>query len=425
MLKTFAIFQNPLFTKLFFANFSSQMGSVIGITAFMFYLLDRFAENPAYATVSELMYALPALAVFFLVGVIADRMDRQMIAKNCDWICFGLTLLLLAALKIGMISLIFAVLFLRSGVQKFFAPAQSSILQGVLGKDDYTSAAGLNQMVQSLFMLAGNGLGVFFYWKLGIYGAIAVDALSFIISGLLISFCRIPEKVRMPNGGHTFRDLDIKLVLNDFKQGMKYIWNFKLLLSLLSGFCIFGIVNGGFSVMPIFILKYKLEPVHYEEYSIILGVIFGTGILIGSFAASSFARKTKLMNCLIVGLVFSGAFVVLSSFAGGTPWFLAAILGAAFFLPFCNIALGGWMPRIVDPKMMGRVQGWITPLMMLSQSLMLGFISFAFPRFISIEGLYWITGGSLMLVSLIYAYLLPKYAEDPQGGMKPAQNRAV
>lgn len=65
-MKKFAeIFKNTSFTRLFIANVTSQMGSVIGLTAFMFYILDRFSEQPAYATVTELMFSLPTLAVFF------------------------------------------------------------------------------------------------------------------------------------------------------------------------------------------------------------------------------------------------------------------------------------------------------------------------------------------------------------------------
>jgi len=44
-------------------------------------------------------------------------------------------------------------------------------------------------------------------------------------------------------------------------------------------------------------------------------------------------------------------------------------------LPLIHIAIGGWMPSIIAPEMMGRVQGWINPLMMLAQSITLGVIS--------------------------------------------------
>lgn len=96
------------------------MGGTIGITALMFYLLNRYSEKPAYATVTELMLSLPTLAVFFLVGVFADRLDRQRVAKNCDWICAVLSILMLLALVIDVMPIVFTLLFLRGAVKSFF-----------------------------------------------------------------------------------------------------------------------------------------------------------------------------------------------------------------------------------------------------------------------------------------------------------------
>ncbi|TYR74951.1 MFS transporter [Rossellomorea vietnamensis] len=406
------IFQNPTFTKLFFANFTSHMGSVIGLTAFMFYLLDRFSEQPFYATLTEMMYSVPTLAVFFLVGVLADRMDRKKIAYYCDTISAVLSVVFLGAIFIGWMPFIFFILFLRSAVQKFFFPAEQGILQGVLSKDDYSTAAGLNQMVMSLFMLLGNGIAILIYWLAGIYGAVVVDALSFIISAILIKRCQVPVEARLPNGPHKLKDLSFSFIMKDFKLGMLYIFNHKLLMSLIGGFFVFGVVNGGFSVMPIFILKYKLAPEMYEEYSILLGIAFGAGVLIGSVIASMLTQKFKFHQLIVAGLTISGSFIILSSFATSTWVFLSVIFLAALGLPLVNIAIGGWMPSIIEPKMMGRVQGWISPIMMLSQSITLGFIAVSFPAILSIEMLYWIVGGSLMLVGVFYTIILPKFMKE-------------
>ncbi|MCA0149123.1 MFS transporter [Rossellomorea vietnamensis] len=414
MKKMIEIFKNPIFLKLFFANFTSHMGSVIGLTAFMFYLLDRFSEQPMYASITEVMYSLPTLLVFFLVGVFADRLDRQKIAYHCDTISAILTLLLFGAIFIGWLPLIFTVLFLRSGVQKFFFPAEQGILQGVLSKDDYSTAAGLNQMVMSLFMLLGNAVAIFVYWTTGIYGAIAVDFVTFVISAILIKKCLIPEEVRLPNGKHSWKDLNIQSVTKDFTEGMKYIFNHKLLLSLIGGFIVFGIVNGGFAVIPIFILKYKLAPDSYEEYSILLGVAFGAGVLIGSIFSSMLTQKFKFHVLIVAGLVISGTFIIAASFAPTTWLFLMIIFIAALGLPLVNIAIGGWMPSIIDPKMMGRVQGWINPLMMLSQSITLGVIAMTFPSVITVEMLYWLVGGCLIIVAVFYTIILPKYVKEEE-----------
>jgi MFS transporter, DHA3 family, macrolide efflux protein len=388
------------------------MGSTIGLTAFMFYLLDRFSSQPAYATITELMFSLPTLAVFFLVGVFADRMDRQKIAYYCDWINASLSLCLIGAIFIGWMPIIFLVLFTRSAVSKFFYPAESALVQGILKKEDYTTAAGLNQVVMSLFMLFGNGLGVFAYWSIGVYGAIIVDTLTFIVSAYFIKSVNIPVEVRLPNGNHTLKDLKFSVVLKDFKLGISYILSHKLLRTLLVGFFVFGIVNGGFSVIPIFMLKYKLAPESYEQWSIWVGIIFGVGVMLGSFLASLFTNRVKLYQMIIYGLFITGGFTILSSFTDNIYMFLGILFLSSLGLPFINIGIGGWMPKIIDPKMMGRVQGWINPLMMLSQSVTLGFIAVAYPNILTIPMLYWIVGGCLMIVGVFYLFTLSKHETE-------------
>ncbi|TKC18120.1 MFS transporter [Robertmurraya kyonggiensis] len=402
------IFQNRNFTKLFLANFTSQLGSTIGLTAFMFYLLDRFTDQPAYATITELMFSLPTLAVFFIVGVLADRMDRQKIAYYCDWISALLSLSLIITIYIGWMPLIFVVLFLRSAVLKFFFPAENGIVQGILKEDNYTTAAGLNQLVGSLFMLFGNGLGIFAYWSVGIYGALIVDFLSFIGSALLIRACKIEREVRLPNGEHRLKDLKFKMILEDFKIGFLYMMKHKLLKNLMIGFIVFGVVNGGFSVMPVFILKYKLAPETYEELSIVIGIVFGVGVLIGSFVASLLSQKLKLYQLINIGLLLTGSIIITASLPNNITVFMIVLFFAALGLPFVNVGIGGWLPSIIDPKMMGRVQGLMNPLMMLAQSLTLGFITVSFPTILSIEMIYWLVGGCLVLVGIFYMITLPK-----------------
>ncbi|MET3698644.1 MFS transporter [Bacillus oleivorans] len=410
MKKILGLFQNQTYRNLFLANVLSQLGSIIGMTAFTLYLLDRFSSQPAYATITEMMYSLPTLFVFFLVGVFADKLDRQRIAYSCDLICAALSLALLLAISTGWMPLVFFFLFLRSAVQKFFFPAEHSMVQGILKSEDYATAAGLNQMVNSLFMLFGSGIGVVLYWTIGLYGAIIIDATTFIISAFLIRKLSIKESVRLPNGKHSLKDINYPFIYESFKEGLVYILKHKLLLTLIFGFFLFGIVNGGFSVMTLFILKYKIAPDSYEELSAILGIIFGAGALMGGFLASVWSQKMKLYKMAILGLLLSGAFTFASAFATSF-WVLASLFFCVgFVLPLVNVGIGGWMPSIVDPKMMGRVQGWISPLTMLAQSMMLGFIAFSFPAYISIEVLYWIVGTSLMIVGVFYGVKLPKYA---------------
>jgi MFS family permease len=397
---------------LFFANFTSQLGSVVGMTAFMLYLLRRFSHQPVYATITELMYSLPTLVVFFLVGVVADRVNRKKVAYYCDYISAVLSLALLISVMNGFIVLTFAILFLRSGISKFFQPAETALLQGILKKDEYAVSAGLNQMISSIFMLFGGAIGTFVFWNLGIEAAIITDVVSFLLSGLLISACKIPAEVTNPNGNHSLRDLNVKIVFKDFKEGFLYIINYPLLRSLIVAFILFGVINGGFAVMPMFIMKYKFAPDSYEEMMIYVGIVFGVAVLAGSILGSILVKKFSLQNLIIIGLISTGLGVFAAGFSPNIILYFTSIGFAGLALPICNIGMGGWFPQIVDRKMMGRVQGWINPINMLFHSLTLGVIALIYPTYLKIEWIHAIVGISLAIVGVYFAIILPKFNEE-------------
>lgn len=147
------LFRNPTFLKLFLATFTSQLGNVVGNMAFAYYMVDRFSNQPSLASMAELMYSLPTLAVFWIVGVVADRFDRKHIATYSDWIRALLTLLLLLFVHYDVLFMCFLILFLRSSISKFFGPAEMGLLQGSIGQDQYVHASGLIQIISGVFML--------------------------------------------------------------------------------------------------------------------------------------------------------------------------------------------------------------------------------------------------------------------------------
>ena len=52
-----------------------------------------------------------------------------------------------------------------------FSPSEQSMIQGVVESDQYGAAAGINQMVNSLYALFGVGIATMVYWTLEFTGA--------------------------------------------------------------------------------------------------------------------------------------------------------------------------------------------------------------------------------------------------------------
>ncbi|MWV46415.1 MFS transporter [Paenibacillus sp. HJL G12] len=401
------LFRNSIFVRMFLAAFASQLGTMVGTMAFAFYLIDRFSNQPTYATVAEMMYSLPTLVVFLFIGVLADRLDRKRIAVLSDWIRAGLSLVLLLAVHEDWIVAAFAILFLRSAISKFFAPAEMSLLQGIMKPEQYVQASSLNMSIMGIFMLFGMSMGSAAYYYLGIEGAIIIDTVSFIISGLLLAFCHFPLHVRQPNGKAKLKDLNMKSILTDFGSGFKYIVRNRLLLAIVLGFFFFGIVNGVFSILPLFTMKYKLSPDHYQVYTPLVMVFLGIGYLIGSAISTPLIKKVGKVTVLITGLFLVGILtIILGSFAYIQLYLGIAVLLGIILGPI-NVVLGGWMPELVEPQSMGRVSAWIEPLSTTGQALALGFVAIFFPALVSVTALYWILAASIFIVSVYYLMVLP------------------
>jgi len=408
------IFKNKNYIKVFSASFLSQMGTVIGVIALAFYLLDHFSNQPQYATIAELMYSFPTLVLFFIVGVVADRIDRQKIAFYCNGINFVLSLFLLVAVSLNFIPIIFALLALRSGVSKFFGPAETGLIQGILNEDQYTQAAGLNQMIMSLFIIFGNALGALVYWNLGIKGAISLDAVSFFIAGILIRSCLFDFHTRLPNGEIDIKKMPIREIVSDFKKGFLYILDNKLLLAIIRGAIMVGLVNGGFALMPIFLLKYKLASETYQSKAIFMGLIFGCGILLGTLLIMYVSKKIQIYKIIILGFFLTGVLTITAGFASSVTMFFIIWFFIASIFGMVNVAFFGWIPKLVDPKLMGRIQALIDPILALSHSLMLTLVAFFFPKYIKVEIPFYFLGGGLVLFGIFYLLTLPMLASKQE-----------
>ncbi|WP_128895496.1 MFS transporter [Longirhabdus pacifica] len=407
------LFKNKQFVKLFCGSFLSQMGSIIGNAAIAFYLLDVFTSQPGLATLAELMYALPTIFVFLFVGVIADKLDRKKIAIYSDWIRAGLTALLIAAVMMNWLFLVFVLLFVRAGISKFFMPAEIGMVQGVVSKEAYQQAAGLNQMVYSIFMIFGVGLGALAYRTIGIQGALVIDGLSFIASAFFIQTCNVPLEARQPNGKYKLKDISFRSSWEDFKSGVSYVWNNKLLLSILSGFFLFGLINGAFAVLPMFTMKYKLAPEQFEWYAALFSICLGVGIFIGSMVTAVFMKKVKPYQIIIASLFITTILVVFLALSSEIWVYLCFAFGLGFILAPMNIAISGWILSLVESTHIGRVEGLIDPSLMLSQSIMLGAIAVAFPNIISsVDVIYFVLAALFLVVSLYYAIKLPSLVRN-------------
>ena len=135
-------------------------------------------------------------------------------------------------------------------------------------------------------------------------------------------------------------------------------------------------------------------------------VFLGIGFLLGILGPLLIRRFTRT-PILISGLFMASLLLVGLGTAERIEVYFILVLLAGIAIAPINIALGSWMPELVPPQNMGRVNSLIEPVMMLGHSLALGGVALAFPVWISVTWSHYILAICSMGVSFFYLSTLP------------------
>jgi hypothetical protein len=171
------------FRALWIADAQSSSGDQLARVALSVLVFERTGS----ASVTALVYALtfaPAIVGGALLGGLADRLPRRTLMVACD--------LLRAALLGAMASpglsvpAIAVLLVLAVLVGQPFAAAQAALLPEILAGDRYVVGSGLRMLTGQLAQLVGFAGGGIAIAAIGPRAGLAVDAVTFAVSALLI-----------------------------------------------------------------------------------------------------------------------------------------------------------------------------------------------------------------------------------------------
>lgn len=171
------------YAKLLVANSISRFGDSIDAIAFswMVYILTG-SELLLGATFA--LNALPNLLFGAFTGVLADRFDKKKIVI-LSFLGRGIAVTIIGLLYFtGKLALwhIFALTVVNSTLEILMSPAVISMLPKLIDKDSYTSANSLSASIYKFTELIGTAIAGIIIAKLGITGALLIDAGTF--------FCR-------------------------------------------------------------------------------------------------------------------------------------------------------------------------------------------------------------------------------------------
>ena len=308
----------------------------------------KSAEVLAFAGIAGL---LPQAIIGPFAGVYIDRWNRKKVMIYADAFIAFCTFLMSFAFVEGEANLIFvyALLVCRSLGQAFHTPAMQAIAPLIVPEDKLLKVSGINQMLQSVSMIAGPAVGTLAITFLPISKVLYLDVIGACLAIVSLLFVTIPKLTKQSE------DNDISTVLTDLKLGFAEIQQNKGLYMLF----VYAMLTT-FFVMPVAIMYPLLTIEHFAggkwEMSII-EVVWGAGMLVGGGILSAWQGSISKVILVNAMHIFLGLIFVFSGWISGDLfWVFVAIttlggIGMSFF----NASFMTIIQEEVKPEFLGRV----------------------------------------------------------------------
>lgn len=288
--------RRPGFRNLWLASLVSLLGDWFNTIASMM-IVNRFTETDLAISWILIARTLPRFIVGPVAGVVADRVDRKLIMVVTDLLRAGIVLSFLFVDRPERVWLIYFLTTTQFVMASFFEPASSAILPRLVqGNKELMSANVLRSITWSVMLTVGAALGGVFAGFFGAQAALLADALTFILSAVLvlrITYQPLKDSEVARGKGYT-----------DLVEGFRYVLARPrtAVLSLVKTF-------GQIGSMDIMIAVFAEQYFPYgQEGATTLGILFGAaglGAVLGPLIANRFTRgdQTRLGPAIQYGYV--------------------------------------------------------------------------------------------------------------------------
>lgn len=189
------------FATLWFADVQSLLGDQLARVALAVLVYDRTGSGFATAAVYALTFA-PALLGSLLLGPVADRVPSRALLVCGDLVRAGLLgVMALPGVPVWVLACLLIVAVLIGTPWK---AAERALVAEILSGEDYVTGTGFRTATTQATQLIGFAVGGIAVATIGSRTALAVDALTFLVSGLVIGLglrTRPRTQSVMPGGG--------------------------------------------------------------------------------------------------------------------------------------------------------------------------------------------------------------------------------
>jgi MFS family permease len=348
---TLSLWRNAEFTKMWIGYSISRLGSEITVLALP---LTAVLLLGAGATETGFLVAarnVPVFAALF-VGVWIDRHRRK------PMLVYGP---LVSAVAIGSVPVaaaagaltlwqLYAVALIGGGVTILTQTARTAFLPSLVGRPLLVAANSRLQAADAVAQVAGPSAGGALVQAVTAPVAMAIDAVSFVVSAISVALMRIEEVVRSREDRRGMR--------TEIAEGLRFLRGHDALFRAVVAITLANVE--WFAVQAVLIV-YATRDLHLSPA--LLGIALaaaGPASVLGAAIAAPLIARIGLGPTMIAGLVCEAVSRVLLPFAGGSEIAAAVVLAitqalVGITVPLWSVGLRTLQQAVTPDRLLGRV----------------------------------------------------------------------
>ncbi len=390
--------------KLFVANTISRLGDSIDAIAYS-WMAYEITNSASWLAIIMGVNAIPTILFQPLVGALVERINQKKLMVLTDLgrglIVFLTALFLITGDLTAWILLIFT--FLNSTLEAFRMPAGMAVYPKIISKEKYTLATSLNQSISQIAQIIGMAAAGFIIGLMGTGGAIMIDATTFIISGIILSFLKLKQSTSSEK-----MELSFKNYVIDLKEGLHYFKSHKLVLVI----CLLGSLMN-VVVFPIgsFQAVYINDTLGLAAIALsVSSIAFSLGMALTSYLYPKMSKHIPRYK-LFLGS-WGVLMVLLIALSLNGPHFIPTVIWIMLFLTFflsgCSLALLNIAANVsfmehVEENYLARIGGLFNSMVMLTTPIASFFFALL-AKFLNISQIFLLTGISGMILLIVMCF---------------------
>ncbi len=268
--------ENRNFRRLSVAQIVSEIGDWF-YTLAIYSLLLQLTGHASSVALALILQVLPQTFIGPTAGVVNDRISRKRVMIAADLVRAVIVISMLLVRSRELVWLVYPLLLLETLMAAFFEPARSAVIPNITNRKDVIVANTLGSATWSLNLVLGATLGGIVAALLGRDAVFVINALSFLLSALLITGMRFAEPHAEAAGPLRLRELfDYSPVL----EGVRYVRRQPTLLATV--FAKAGNLVIGPSWVLFTVMGQKYFPVRWHNLDPQRGAMLGMSMLLGA-----------------------------------------------------------------------------------------------------------------------------------------------